>query len=42
MNWKDIIGSIVLAYFVIRFLIYYFSRHPSDRYHNDSWGNRKK
>lgn len=42
MNWKDIIGGIILVVFLYKFLRYYFGTHPSDKYHNGSWRNRNK
>lgn len=41
-NWKDIIGAIILVIFVVWFLVYYFSSHPSDKYHNDTWKEDRK
>lgn len=42
MTILDIIISAAAFIFVGRFLWFYFKSHPSDKYHNESWKNRKK
>lgn len=42
MEIKDIIATILLLVFIVKFLIFYFGKHPSDKYHNDSWKTRWK
>lgn len=42
INWKDILVSVFLIAFALRFLVYYLKSHKSDKYHNDSWRSRNK
>jgi len=42
METIDIILTIAVLALVIKLLWNKFNEHPSDKYHNDSWKNRKK
>ncbi|MDI6034603.1 hypothetical protein QLS91_16100 [Flavobacterium sp. LB2P84] len=41
MTILDIILSVAGLALVLRLLWVKFKSHPSDKYHNDSWKNRK-
>lgn len=42
MKIIDIILSVAALALVLRLLWEKFKSYPSDKYHNDSWKNRKK